>query len=172
MAADPTELAALTKKLRGKGLSDEQVVESLRGLGFSKAQAAEAAGVGKTPPPPARKARSGSAPPAAGPAPVPTGSPAPQLGVPDLSGLTLTPPKKLRAGDLGGFAAGLVLYVLALNYLRFGGVGVSGWLRAKFLNQPADLGTKKKTNPGGRAGGAKKSNTDNGLTSTKAAVNA
>lgn len=159
MAADPTELAALTRKLRGKGLSEAQVVDSLRGLGFTKAQAEEAAGSGKTTPapapaPPAPKARP------TGETPTPAGGSAPTFKAPDLSGLSLTPPSKLRAGDLGGFAAGLVIYTLMLNFLRYGQPGVSGWMRAKFLNQPAALGTGT-TKPG------KGSSTDKGLTSTR-----
>lgn len=51
-------------------------------------------------------------------------------------GLTLTPPKKLTANDGAGFLGGLLLYVLALNYLRYGKDGVKGWLAAKFVNRP------------------------------------
>lgn len=49
---------------------------------------------------------------------------------------TLTPPKKLTASDGAGFLGGLLLYVLALNYLRYGKDGVKGWLGAKFVNRP------------------------------------
>ncbi|HSX68124.1 hypothetical protein [Nocardioides sp.] len=53
-----------------------------------------------------------------------------------LNQITLTPPKKVGAGDLAGFGAGLLAYVLVLNYLRNGKAGVTGWLDAKFLNNP------------------------------------
>ena len=51
-------------------------------------------------------------------------------------GLTLTPPKKITASDGAGFLGGLFLYVLVLNYLRYGREGVKGWLGAKFVNRP------------------------------------
>ncbi|MBM7510041.1 hypothetical protein JOE61_003855 [Nocardioides salarius] len=51
-------------------------------------------------------------------------------------GLTLTPPRRLTANDGAGFLGGLFLYVLALNYLRYGKEGVTGWLGAKFVNRP------------------------------------
>lgn len=45
---------------------------------------------------------------------------------------TLTP----SMSDGTGFALGLVLYALGLNYIRYGPPGVRGWLAAKFLNKP------------------------------------
>lgn len=39
-------------------------------------------------------------------------------------------------GDGTGLALGLVLYALGINYIRHGWPGVTGWLRAKFLNRP------------------------------------
>lgn len=54
----------------------------------------------------------------------------------ELRGLTLTPPKRITASDGAGFLGGLLIYVLALNYLRFGRDGVKGWLAAKFVNRP------------------------------------
>lgn len=49
---------------------------------------------------------------------------------------TLRPPRRPSIADGSGFALGMVLYALGLNYLRHGRAGVKGWLRAKFLNQP------------------------------------
>lgn len=85
-------------------------------------------------------ATSSTPPPSAAGGPLGT----PSLSVPDMPRPTLSLPKRPDAGDVAGFGFGLVLYVLALNYLRYGPAGVKGWLSAKFLNQPAsksDLGT-------------------------------
>ena len=79
--------------------------------------------------------------------------------MPDLSRMTLTPPKRLGSGDLGGFLAGLLAYALVLNYLRGGPEGVKGWVGAKFLNRPYEAPAKPR---------AKAS--DKGLTSTKVTV--
>lgn len=49
---------------------------------------------------------------------------------------TLRPPRRPSIADGSGFALGLLLYALGMNYLRHGRAGVKGWLRAKFLNQP------------------------------------
>jgi hypothetical protein len=38
-------------------------------------------------------------------------------------------------GDGTGFALGIVLYALGLNYLRYGWPGVTGWVAAKFTNR-------------------------------------
>lgn len=61
--------------------------------------------------------------------------PAPSPSLPSVAP-TLRPPRHLSASEGTGFAAGLVLYTLALNYLRHGWPGVTGWLSAKFLNRP------------------------------------
>lgn len=58
---------------------------------------------------------------------------------PDLPRPTLKLPSTPTAGDVGGFLFGLTLYALFINYLRFGPLGVKGWLRAKFMNAPLDL---------------------------------
>jgi hypothetical protein len=47
---------------------------------------------------------------------------------------TLTPPT--RARDAGGLLVGMALYTVAITYIRYGPAGWTGWLRAKFLNQP------------------------------------
>lgn len=157
--ADPDDVATLAAKLRGKGLSDDQVREGLRGMGFSSGDAqqavtslnpAPAAGpTGPTSPraskpaskrtPAAARSRrgGGSASPSPKPSP-PAGATfaPPSIPTPDLSSITLTPPRKPSAGDLGGFAAGLLLYALALSFLRYGPAGPKAWLMAKFLNRP------------------------------------
>ena len=146
MAADPNDVATLARKLRGKGLSDDQVRSSLREMGFRLAHAVAAGPAppapGPTPPTPARPPNpaAGGTPPAAPAAPT---APKLDLPTPDLSNLTLTPPKNLNGGDVAGFLFGLGLYALALNFLRYGPAGVTGWLGAKFLNRPADLGAGK-----------------------------
>jgi hypothetical protein len=68
-------------------------------------------------------------------------------------GLTLTPPKKITANDGAGFLGGLLLYVLALNYLRYGKDGVKGWLGAKFVNRPWMPPDDSGAEDGGRRGG-------------------
>lgn len=159
--AEAADVANLARKLRGKGLSDDQVKESLTGLGYTKTEAGQAiTAIGPTAAPaaPTKKApRKGGRTTRATPPPPKTGAavdepaaPPPAagssgagggIGMPklELPSPTLTPPRRLSSGDLGGFAAGLLLYTLALNYMRYGSEGVSGWLRAKFLNQPADV---------------------------------
>lgn len=62
---------------------------------------------------------------------------------------TLTPPKKLKAGDMGGFAFGLLLYALAVSYIRYGAKGPTGWLSAKFLNKPIQGEDLERENNGG-----------------------
>jgi hypothetical protein len=57
-------------------------------------------------------------------------------GISEARGLTLTPPKRLTVNDGAGFLGGLLIYILALNYLRYGRAGVKGWLGAKFVNRP------------------------------------
>lgn len=52
---------------------------------------------------------------------------------------TLRPPARLSASDGTGFMLGLVLYAVGLNYLRYGWPGVTGWLSAKFINEPVRL---------------------------------
>jgi hypothetical protein len=49
---------------------------------------------------------------------------------------TLRPPSRLSASDGTGFALGILLYVLGMNYLRNGMPGVTGWFNAKFFNKP------------------------------------
>lgn len=165
MPANPEDLAALTRKLRGKGLDDAAVTQGLTGLGYSKTQAASAVG-GRSPvvpPAPAAEPSGSPTPPGAQGAPngVPaTGAPpkAKAAGQPKRSGIpakpsalsspfslsgtakgvdsiTLTPPRKLSGRDAGGFVVGLFLYVLATQYVRHGPEGVKGWLGAKFLNK-------------------------------------
>jgi hypothetical protein len=58
------------------------------------------------------------------------------LGKDAADKVTLTPPRRLTAGDASGFAAGLVLYCLFINYLKYGPKGVRGWISAKFINKP------------------------------------
>src|SRR4051812_10140503 len=52
---------------------------------------------------------------------------------------TLRAPARLSASDGTGFMLGLVLYAIGLNYLRYGWPGVTGWLSAKFINEPVHL---------------------------------
>lgn len=81
-------------------------------------------------------------------------------GINEARGLTLTPPKRLTVNDGAGFLGGLLLYILALNYLRYGREGVKGWLGAKFVNRPwtppddggADGGSDSGGSDGGTAG--------------------
>ncbi|MEV4557790.1 hypothetical protein AB0K51_12410 [Kitasatospora sp. NPDC049285] len=47
---------------------------------------------------------------------------------------TLTPPT--RARDAGSLLTGLLLYTVAITYIRYGAAGWRGWLSAKFLNKP------------------------------------
>lgn len=58
------------------------------------------------------------------------------LGSDAANRITLTPPKKLSAGDASGFAFGLIAYALFINYLKYGPSGVRGWIAAKFVNKP------------------------------------
>ncbi len=199
MAADPADVANLARKLRGKGLTDDQVRESLTGLGYTKPQAAAALAASGSSNPPAGPAptkavaktttRKGSRRPAAAAKPAAGGVPGPPAAgttpagggsatggsgltlpsLPSLPSPTLTPPKRLQSGDLGGFMAGLLLYTLALNYLRYGPEGVTGWLGAKFLNKPAAIAPPAERDTGERAGSSS-SIQQAGFTSTRPAA--
>lgn len=69
--------------------------------------------------------------------PVPAAPPQP-TSKPQQTGL---PKPTLHLGgspsisDGGGFALGLVLYAIGLNYLRHGLPGVTAWIGAKFINK-------------------------------------
>lgn len=152
MGAEAKDVATLARKLRAKGQNDAQVTEALQGLGFTKSQAAQAVAdtapapaPASAPAPAAKKKTSGGGSKTAGATPTtepPPAAPAtpgitmPELKAPDLSGLTLTPPRKLSGGDLGGFLGGLFVYALVLNFIRYGKAGPTAWLSAKFLNRP------------------------------------
>lgn len=101
----------------------------------------------------AGKAATGGRPSGSAPAPVPVDpqQAAPQqaadllgnlpgqlrtLGSDAANKVTLTPPRKLSAGDASGFAFGLIAYALFINYIRYGPAGVRGWIAAKFINKP------------------------------------
>lgn len=56
-----------------------------------------------------------------------------QRGAPAAFRRFRDPVRAANAG--GGFALGLMVYVVALNYLEGGKPQVNAWLRAKFLNQ-------------------------------------
>lgn len=140
--AQAGDVQAVARKLRGKGLADTQVRENLREAGYSDTEAASAVSALSPTPPAATKAPRGG--PRPGP-PTPPEKPAsqatpgitmPAFTAPSMPSLTLTPPRKLSGGDLGGFVAGLFAYAIFLNYIRFGQDGVKSWLRAKFLNEP------------------------------------
>lgn len=62
---------------------------------------------------------------------------------------TLTPPRRIKAADMGGFAFGLVLYALTVSYIRYGAKGPTGWLSAKFLNRPIQGEDLERENNGG-----------------------
>lgn len=166
MAAEPKEVQALIRKMRDQGLDDATVIEGLRGMGYTQKDAAAA--VSSSAPAPTSAPTTEA--PLAGQQPAQEGSPAPSsparpsLGMPDLSGITLTPPKKLSGGDVGGFLAGLLIYTLALNYLRYGPGGPTAWMSAKFLNQPRALGKDTKQSSAPTVEPA-----STGLTSTKVA---
>lgn len=147
MAAAAGDVATLARKLRGKGLDDKQVTEGLQGMGFSKTEATQAIRGLSPAAPPAKKPPAGrgrerkpgdtqAAPDASPPPAAPATSSGTSFSPPSLNNITLTPPKKLGAGDLGGFLAGLLVYTVALNYIRSGPDGVTSWIKAKFLNQP------------------------------------
>lgn len=78
--------------------------------------------------------------------PSPTGPQVPQAvqNVSDNVGQSVkNPTLKLptsmpSAGDVASLLTGLLLYTLFLNYMRYGPTGVTGWFRAKFLNDPID----------------------------------
>jgi hypothetical protein len=198
VAATPTETATLVKRLRGKGLSDAQVVDSLRGLGYPKAAATAAVGGG---PAPAAPGGSGGETPSPA-APSTDTSDDEQADEPggdgngggrskralpsfDLPSPTLTPPRRLGGGDVAGFLFGLFLFALGMNYLEYGPAGVKGWFRAKFLNDPMDPTTARLVKEGSvpqapQVGGSAAleqlltepltPSSSTGLTSTKAAT--
>ncbi|MDR6212180.1 hypothetical protein QE364_003911 [Nocardioides zeae] len=78
----------------------------------------------------------------------------------------------MQSGDVAGFAFGLGLYVLALNYVRYGPEGVRGWFSAKLINEPYQLRGDKLVKPGAEAEDAtpSSSTTREGLTTTRPTV--
>lgn len=44
--------------------------------------------------------------------------------------------KKLHVSDPAGAMAGILVYALVINGIRYGTAGITGWFKAKFLNQP------------------------------------
>jgi hypothetical protein len=138
--ANKGDLDALVNKMRGKGLSDTEIVEGLTGMGYTKAQAQTAVGSGSTPTPTAPKkpqspAGTGDEPPGPGGPTGPTLASSLTSALPSPSSLTLTPPRRLNGGDLAGFLGGMVLFTLGINFLAYGPSGVKGWFSAKFLNR-------------------------------------
>lgn len=147
MAASTQDVQSLVAKLRGKGLDDAQVIESLRGMGYTKADASAAVGSGPSAGGQADGGGSGRSsnrrPKSAaggGESPAPAGGTSSIGGglmpsLPSLPSPTLKPPRRINGGDLAGFATGLLLFTLGVNYLRYGSDGPKGWLSAKFLNK-------------------------------------
>jgi hypothetical protein len=45
-------------------------------------------------------------------------------------------PRQAKAHTVAGGLLGLVFYAMFINGIRTGPAGVTGWLKAKFLNQP------------------------------------
>lgn len=151
MAEAKKDPRALVGKLRSRGLSDEDIESALTNLGYTRRQAREAikasgaqdragskpAG-GKTRPPATQPDKADAL---TDPSTWSVGEAAP---APSTGGGSSWPQPTLKlprqVGDLGGFAVGLFLYVLVINYLRYGPAGVTGWFKAKFVNKPIDTG--------------------------------
>lgn len=136
----------------------QQVIDGMTGLGYGKAEAVSVvdqvvpapaapkpASTGATSTPAPRTAAKGSQPTTSRPTSRSVaGSPAGRglfagrgrRGTKSSITPTLSLPRRPGAGDVAGFGAGLVLYVLVLNYIKHGPAGVTGWLGAKFLNRP------------------------------------
>lgn len=91
--------------------------------------------------------------PVGGPTPKgsPTG-PAAGMSMPSLPKPTLKLPTSMPSStDVASLLTGLLIYTLFLNYLRYGGTGVKGWVMAKFMNSPLDaaaLGAAAASQPG------------------------
>jgi hypothetical protein len=152
-AAGGSDATTLAKRLAGEGLDRGGVIDAMTGLGYTKAQsatAADSAGMPATITPAGGADPSAATPPAgAGSTPPGKGARQPRAGARsggigakakagglDVGRPSLRFPSKLDAGDASGFAFGLLLYVLALQFIKYGPSGPTAWLRAKFLNQP------------------------------------
>lgn len=163
MAADRTDREALARRLLTQTGDRAQALDALRSLGFSKTDAtaaleavspsrpaaapAPAAGVVEGQPAPASPAAGTSAKPARA-----SGSQRAAGGRRAAGTLprsprrssrswwsgrpTLRPPRRLSVHDVGWFGVGLLGFALVLNYVRYGPGGLTGWLSAKFVNQP------------------------------------
>jgi len=138
-------------KLRSQGMDNQGIRKALRDKGYDAETAQNAAPGIDEPPPSAAPASS----PSSGAADTPSSSPvsdtassssseyagfdAPrQRSLPERVGARLP-----SGGSGSGLLLGLVLYPLALAFLRDGPGGVKAWLKAKFLNQvtyPASSG--------------------------------
>jgi hypothetical protein len=152
---DPTPLFL---KLEDQGLSATQITSALTNMGFSKSEARDAitaAGLDSSNPDRAGASASTPAggngktqpePPAGPPSSPEPDEPGERGGIPSFglrrSGVSPSlrlPTSMPSAGDLASLLCGLLAYTLFLNYLRYGPKGVSGWLRAKFMNDPLDV---------------------------------
>lgn len=131
IANDPELLAAF----------DDGVTDAENGVDGGKPKAKEyrppPAGEHRPKPRPAKRTKApAKKAPAAKPATAkPSAAPSKARPTPPATSLprpTLNPGR----GDGSGFAFGLLLYVLGINFLRYGPRGVTGWFSAKFLNKP------------------------------------
>lgn len=149
-AAAGGDAGTLAGRLAGQGLDRAGVIDAMTGLGYSKrdaASAADAAGMPASINPAGGAAPPAATPPAGGPSGKGGGRAKPgprsgglggalKAGGLDVGKPTLKLPGKPSAGDVSGFAFGLLLYVLALSYIKYGKDGPRAWLAAKFLNKP------------------------------------
>lgn len=162
-ANDPTDRKIIARQVatarkagrdgldRAASTRGRQDLEAAYDEGALQASAPVADGGGQDgPAPKGRRGKGGSGPGSA--ASAPTSGPSWKQFRPTSP---TKPPRRLA--DAGGFATGLALYTVVVIYIRYGPSGWTGWLKAKFLNQPmgdstsTSSATKPKTKKGGTA---------------------
>ena len=173
--AAPGDPTALARRIFERTGSRDDVISGMVNMGYPKREATEAADqvapapVQETPAPaPGSKPAGDDGKPKGAPlaptSPDPTAAPS-SPALPDLPRPSLSLPKRPTAADVTGFGFGCVLYVLALQYLRYGAGGPSGWLAAKFLNRPYAPAAGSVAKPDPRTSAAPAM--DNALTTTR-----
>jgi hypothetical protein len=131
-AALPRDPGAHAAKLRGQGMDNAKIRKALRDMGYDGATAANVAPGNDSKQTPSSAAAASVDPAAAEPSSpatpaAPPASPGPSF--PERFG------HKTPSGTPSGLLLGLVLYPVALAFLRGGPAEMKSWFLAKFLNK-------------------------------------
>lgn len=150
----PRDPGAHVAKLRGQGMDDQKIRKALRDMGYGGATVANVVPGNDAPTPPApapapAAADASSSTPAAAdtPSSAPAGPSGPSFG-------QRVSNRVPSGGGASGLLLGLVLYPVALAFLRDGNAGMKAWFMAKFLNKVSPATAGASGQPGTGSGGA------------------